>query len=1194
MSRTKTPFGVGVNSWLARRLVGTAGVVTALTVATAANAADPAELRIYRSPITGMGAFVRPAAPGGSLLAQAAAQPRDLFRQYAALFGIADVDGELQQLRQEADAIGATTTTFQQVHNGVSVFGGVLKAHQAADGRFTAANGDFYPAARKVSTTPALTADQAAAIAQAEVGPTSATIAQNELVIVDPGWYGDPTIGAKLSYYVVVAQPELLIREALFIDAHTGMILDRWSLVCSARDRRVYNSFDSGELPGSTARFEGETFYGDFEVDSVYEYLADTYGFYQRAFGRDAIDNAGSPIIATVHSGIGCPNAFWDGVQVSFCSGVATDDVVGHECTHGVTQYTANLIYQNQSGQMNEAFSDIFGELIDLYNGNAAFPGPPGGTPWPEVHATPATLDAPNDLRTGCDSGVRWLVSEGSVGFGGAIRDMWNPTCYGNPDRANSPLQLCEHYDSGGVHLGSGVFNHGFAILTDGTTFNGITVRGIGPIKSGAVYYRALSTYLTPLADFGDAYHALNQAALDLVGTFPNDPRTGLPSDSVFTADDAAQVELAGRSVELNTDGRCGANRPTMDPSQPTECASRTTLWSEDFEGVVAGWTVGNTNPPTPYDWVVVGHLPAERAGHAFFGAERNIGDCINDDESAVHSLFSPAIALPAGLNLPTLRFTHYFGTESGFDGGNVKIRVNNGAWQVVPRSAFYFNGYNLGALNTSAQGNTNPLQGQPSFSGMGTVWATSLLDLSSFVPANGALIQLRFDLGKDGCGGYIGWYVDDLTIYDCAAGSDCNENGVPDDFETSDAAGSPLLEQRPVQYTGAFSDADGEGFTRRSRAESFSLTNTRAITAVTIWGYYPNNGLSGNDNFTLVFHRESGGLPGTAIKSITNAPFSRTLTGLAVNGMPENQITFPISTSFLLPAGNYFIEIFNNTVGNPNNWVWESSEYLAAPGFVQANECPGVNWRTGNGQYDLAIRIDGTTADADCNGNNRPDSCDIAAGLEVDCNGNGRPDACDIAAGATDCDDNGVPDECEQGDSDNDGLGDRCDNCPNIANVAQTDEDGDGVGNVCDNCLARFNPDQADADGDGAGDACDNCRSVANADQRDSDGDGIGDACDNCPSVANADQKDGDGDGIGDACDPVNGVPPAKVDTTPPPPPATDVPTADDNSPEDSEATPDEINRAAPRCGLGTLASASLTLMALMTMRGRVRTRTR
>ena len=135
--------------------------------------------------------------------------------------------------------------------------------------------------------------------------------------------------------------------------------------------------------------------------------------------------------------------------------------------------------------------------------------------------------------------------------------------------------------------------------------------------------------------------------------------------------------------------------------------------------------------------------------------------------------LQSPLITLPGAAQLsPRMTFEHYVATEAGWDGGNLKISINGGAFAVVPASAFTFNPYNA-TLNTAAAGNTNPLAGQPGFTGTdgGEVhgsWGRSQIDLTKIGVAAGDTIQLRFDFGMDGCTGVDGWYVDDVKILSC------------------------------------------------------------------------------------------------------------------------------------------------------------------------------------------------------------------------------------------------------------------------------------------------------------------------------------------------------------------------------------------------------------------------------------------
>ena len=95
----------------------------------------------------------------------------------------------------------------------------------------------------------------------------------------------------------------------------------------------------------------------------------ETYDLFFNAFGRDSFDGAGATMDAIFNRGYNCPNASWNGTFISFCPGITTDDVTGHEWGHAYTEYTDGLIYAWQPGALNEAASDIFGETVDRING---------------------------------------------------------------------------------------------------------------------------------------------------------------------------------------------------------------------------------------------------------------------------------------------------------------------------------------------------------------------------------------------------------------------------------------------------------------------------------------------------------------------------------------------------------------------------------------------------------------------------------------------------------------------------------------------------------------------------------------------------------------------------------------------------------------------------------------------------------
>ncbi len=977
-------------------------------------------LRIRQSPVSGLATSVTSTDGGPILLVTQAGhtrvQPADFFNTYGALFGIVDAQIQLKSFAAHIDSIGQSHTSFQQLYKGVPVFSGIVKVHQNKEGQVLAVNGNTYDIKQGLPREASLTPFEAESVAVSHTVAVTPMAQTAELVVVDPGWYGDPPLGAHLAYHVVVGCAISGVLEAFFIDAINGAILDQWSLVYHDRDRRVFDGEGMPNLPGTLTRSEGDppaepvgTLVAD-DINRAYDYMGDVYAFFINAFGRDSLDNNGLPLISTANStalGSGCPSAFFssDLRQVVFCLGRVPDDVVGHEFTHGLTTYTANFIYQNQGGSLHEHFSFVFGETIDLYNSGSEIAGENHGSPEWSAHPSGIGIDEPNNMRTGCsrapayEDGVRWLYNEDRIQYEGAVYDYWDPTCFGHPDRAMSPLQTCRVARNGGTHIGAEIPNHAYALLTDGGSFNNITVEGVGLMKSANVWYRALTTYLTPGADFQDAYWSLNRAAADLIGTFPNDPRNGEPSSNMFTAADADQVDAALRAVELFTPGYCGRSIELLDSTPPPECSTSNVFLNETFEsGLPGDWTISNSGPPTAYNWNVTDSelLPFDRAGRAAFCPDLNTS-CLEGNESGLHSLVSPAVTLPAALTFPVLEFIHLHSSEPFFDGGNLKISIDGGRWQLIPPGAIYFNSYPQ-VLLEAAQGSTNPLAGEPAFSGGGGSWGTSVVHLGSFV-SGGERVQIRFDFGKDYCGGNGGWYVDDIRIYDCLSGLDCDNNGVLDDFQTS-RTGQPdvVVEHTSGHSERSFSDADPIGTRVNVEAERFVLLVPKTILGVRIFGgYYPFD-LAPSDHFTVVFHASdlSTGLPGDSI-SLQKPKTTRAVeSGFNIGGVTEWEISLELAEAVNLPAGTYWIEVFADTAGEFDSFVWSTAEF--SPPIVHAasaNQAPGADWAA-NGTFHHAITIEAKPLGADCNNNGSLDGCDINNGTSPDENNNLIPDECE------------------------------------------------------------------------------------------------------------------------------------------------------------------------------------------------------
>jgi hypothetical protein len=398
---------------------------------------------------------------------------------------------------------------------------------------------------------------------------------------------------------------------------------------------------------------------------------------------------------------------------------------------------------------------------------------------------------------------VKWLMGEDSGAFNPtagagnhAIRDMWEPSCLSDPGKVTDAEYQCDTSDAGGVHTNSGVPNHGYALLVDGGMYNAHAVVGIGLTKAAAIYWRAESVYQTKTSDFTDHADALEASCADLTGKPINNLSTGASagvSSEVISAIDCAQVTAMIAAVELRTEPTQCAFKPLFNQSIPALCPNSTpqVLYSEDFQnggsagvpvlggidGSLKKWTLTNQKAfaagSFATDWAATSALPGGRSGSAAYAVDLD-GQCSGGagDQSGVMRMESEPIKLNGKSLNPQLSFDHYLASERDFDGGNVKISVNGGAYVLIPKTAYTFNGPNT-TLATAAAGNTNPLAGQEAFSGTdgglvtGT-WSQSQVDLSKVGAKPGDTIRLRFDFGMDGCGAIDGWYVDDVKVIAC------------------------------------------------------------------------------------------------------------------------------------------------------------------------------------------------------------------------------------------------------------------------------------------------------------------------------------------------------------------------------------------------------------------------------------------
>ncbi len=428
-----------------------------------------------------------------------------------------------------SDNDGTRLIRLQQVYNGIPVFGYTQKAIIDKSGVLKSLSGASVPNldnAVNLKKSIVVKSDYAIKTAEADLGfvpkyedvqPTSELVIYNDsytylvklnFLSPEPGnWYYfvDAVTGSVVNKYNKIET----VTGTNTTATGTGVLgntrtlnatysSSRYYLQDNTRGNGIftYNTNNSSSLPGTLWYSTSNTFNTSTDkalVDAHYN-AAKTYDYYLNKYNRNSYNNSGAAIKSTAHYGSKYNNAFWNGSQMVYGDGDGSTfislsgglDVVAHELTHAITDSEDDLVYQNQSGAISEALSDIFGTLVEYYNNNN-----PDWLMGEDIY-TPSTQ-------------------------GDALRSLANPTLYGDPDHYSN--RYTGTSDNGGVHTNSGIINKAAYLIANGGTHYGVTVNGIGNDKLGNIFYRAIVYYITSNETFSNLKAHAAQAAADLYGT---------------------------------------------------------------------------------------------------------------------------------------------------------------------------------------------------------------------------------------------------------------------------------------------------------------------------------------------------------------------------------------------------------------------------------------------------------------------------------------------------------------------------------------------------------------------------------------------------------------------------------------------------------------------------------------------------
>ncbi|MHC0038344.1 M4 family metallopeptidase [Pseudoneobacillus sp. C159] len=459
--------------------------------------------------------------------------------------GLKNPEKNLKVKKVMKDELGMTHVRFNQSVNGVNVEGSEIIVHFNENNEVVSVNGRMNQTITDfdvVDTTTSLSSDDALKEALSSVNaPEELTYEPTTELVILP-YEGENLTAYKVNVNFMGDEPGNWF---VFVDAKTGEVIDKYNGLMHAEEMKTQKGSGKGvhghhrelhisqvKSPNSGTKFaladyshenlggiitydakndstssndtvyvgNSAAFIGDYDralVDAHYN-SEKVYEYFLKEHGRNSLDGEGMAIISRVHYGKDYNNASWNGRWMTYGDGdgkfmislSAGLDVAAHEMTHGVITHSANLVYRNQPGALNESFADVFGALVD-------------DSDWEMGEDIMAPEAKANGITV-----LRSLSNPNSVIVSNEQRRAYSTNGGVYPDHMDEFYHMPTSVDNGGVHVNSSIPNHAAYLIG----------QEIGREKLGKIYYRALTVYLTANSNFSDARQAIVQSAIDIYG----------------------------------------------------------------------------------------------------------------------------------------------------------------------------------------------------------------------------------------------------------------------------------------------------------------------------------------------------------------------------------------------------------------------------------------------------------------------------------------------------------------------------------------------------------------------------------------------------------------------------------------------------------------------------------------------------